>query len=157
MDDKEFQETLQNALKNGNTEKVIDLIKDFISQNEINEDCAVSIKNIIKTIGRGLSGLKIDGYQGDFPTFIEPVSLIPGVKIGDTVLLGPNVLIGKDCQLGGFCELVNTVLLDKVTLGKLCKLNSCIINGNVTLPEKFHAKDCFITINENGEIETLNI
>ncbi len=153
----EFQKTLKNFLSSGDMAKGLDIIKQFMKDLNKNNSKSLNIKEIIKISGNIMSGLKIDGYEGDFPTFIEPVSLTPGVKIGDTVLIGPNVIIGKSCELGTFCELSNTILHDNIILGKLCKLNWCIVDDNITLPEKFDAKECFITKNENGELDLIQL
>jgi len=154
MSFEEFQKTLKSALSSGDIAKGLEIIKQFMKNLSTSKP---NIKEIIKISGSFLSGLKIDGYEGDFPTFIEPVSLTPGVKIGDTVLLGPNVIIGESCELGKFCELSNTILHDNIILGKLCKLNWCIVDDNITLPENFTAKECFITKNEKDELDLINL
>ena len=105
----EFENSINKALTNRDITQGLEIIKQYIKNGNID-------KNIIKICGKFSSGLKIEGYEGDFPTFIEPVSLTPGVKIGDTVLIGPNVIIGKSCELGKFCELSNTILHDNVIL-----------------------------------------
>ena len=153
----EFENSIKKALTNGDITQGLKIIKQFIQDQDIGENKSLKIKEITKICGKFLSGIKIEGYEGDFPTFIEPVSLTPGVKIGDTVLLGPTVIIGKSCELGKFCELSNTVLFDNVKLGKLCKLNWCIVDDNITLPEKFSAKECFITKNEKDELNVIQL
>jgi NDP-sugar pyrophosphorylase family protein len=153
----EFQDSMKNALVSGDTTQGLKIIKHYIKNEIADKNSLLKIKDITKVCGKFLSGLKIEGYEGDFPTFIEPVSLTPGVKIGDTVLLGPNVIIGKSCELGTFCELGNTILFDNVKLGKLCKLKWCIVDDNITLPEKYDAKECFITKNENDELDVIQL
>ena len=150
------KDTLENAINEGTFETLVDIIKKLIKpENGKNLNLSL-MKETIQYIGNNLRGLTIDGYQGDFPTFIEPVSLKSGVKIGDTVLLGPNVIIDKECQLGDFCELSNTILFNGVTLGKYCKLNWCIVDENLNLPQKFEAKGAYIYKNNEEEIEILN-
>lgn len=105
---------------------------------------------------RELSGLTIEGYIGDYPTFIEPVYLKPGVKIGDTVLLGPNVYISKECVLGDFTELTNTILLENVRTGKYTKLKTCVVDSNITLPVNFKAQYSFIT-KKNDKLEIIKL
>lgn len=153
MEDKEYQNVIKSALNTGKTNELLNIIKQSL---ENTSDEKFLLRDLIKKNAQFLTGLKIDNYLGDFPTFIEPVMLTPGVKIGDTVLLGPNVLIGKDCQLGAFCELTNTILLNNVKLGKLCKLKWCIIDENVVLPEKFSAKECFIRKDMKEGFEIIN-
>ena len=153
----EFENSINKALTNDDITQGLKIIKQFIQDEDIGKTKSLKIKDITKICGKYLSGLKIEGYEGDFPTFIEPVSLTPGVKIGDTVLLGPTVIIGKSCELGKFCELSNTILFDNIKLGKLCKLNWCIVDDNVTLPEKFNAKESFITKNENDELDVVHL
>lgn len=152
----EFENSIKNSLINGDMTQSLKIIKQFIQNEEIDKK-SLKIKEITKICGKYLSGIKIEGYEGDFPTFIEPVSLTPGVKIGDTVLLGPTVIIGNSCELEAFVELSNTILFDNVKLEKLCKLNWCIVDDNITLPEKFDAKECFITKNKNGELNIIQL
>jgi len=145
----EFENLIKKALTNGDITQGLKIVKQFVQSKSL------KIKDITKICGKFLSGIKIEGYEGDFPTFIEPVSLTPGVKIGDTVLLGPTVIIGKSCELGAFVELSNTIVFDNVKLGKLCKLNWCVVDDNITLSEKFSAKESYITKNENGELNVI--
>jgi len=111
------------------------------------------IKQLLKDLSSKLKGLIIEGYIGDYPTFIEPVSLKPGVKIGDTVLLGPNAYIDEGCDLGTFTELANVILSRNVKTGKLTKLRWCVVDTNVTLPENFEANNSFITKDETGKLD----
>ncbi|MFX1276213.1 MAG: hypothetical protein ACFFBP_04595 [Promethearchaeota archaeon] len=150
-----IQNTLKKAIINGNSLMLVDLIRNFIKNNDEEKVNLTSIKEILKFIGNSLRGLTIEGYKGDFPTFIEPVFLTPGIEIGDTVLLGPNVLLGKECKLGDFCELSNTILFNGVSLGKYCKLKWCIVDQYLNLPQKFEAKEAYITKNAKGDIEIL--
>ena len=111
------------------------------------------LKNLLKSISSKLRGLTIEGYIGDYPTFIEPVFLKPGIKIGDTVLLGPNAYLDEGCDLGTFTELANVILSKNGKAGKLTKLVWCVVDANVTLPENFEANNCFITKDETGKLE----
>ena len=113
------------------------------------------LKSLLKNISAKLKGLTIEGYIGDFPTFIEPVFLKPGIKIGDTVLLGPKAYIDEGCELGTFTELANVILSKNVKTGKLTKLRWCVVDTNVSLPEKFEANNCFITKDETGKLEII--
>ncbi len=152
--DKELQDTIKFALIENDIGKVINLIRKLITSKDVIESNLTNLKNIIKFIQQNLSGLTIDGWM-DGITFIEPVFVNKGVEIGGTVLLGPNTIIGKDCKIGGFCELSNVVLTQNVSLGKLCKLNYCVVD-DVSLPEKFQAKECIITKNKSGNLEIIN-
>lgn len=111
------------------------------------------LKSLLKDIILKLKGLTIEGYIGDYPTFIEPVFLKPGIKIGDTVLLGPNAYIDEGCDLGAFTELANVILSKNVKTGKLTKLRWCVVDANIELPEKYEAQNCFITKDESGKLE----
>lgn len=75
----------------------------------------------------------IDNYIGDYPTFIEPVYLEDNVKIGSDVLLGPNVYIGKNSEIGDDVEISNSIVFDKVKIGKNFQLNNCIVAKNSSL------------------------
>ena len=156
MTDIEIKEKLNKALINGDSITFINLLEESILKVDSGDQDISILRDIIKLLPNSLSGLKIQGYEGDFPTFIEPVNLTPGVKIGDTVLLGPNVLIGKDCQLGDFCELSNTILFNGIKLGKHCKLNYCIVNNDVELPSEFEAKESLIYL-KKGKLEIKNL
>ena len=151
-----IKDTLENAINNGVSENLVEIIKNLIKPDDGEKLNLSLIEETIEYVGKNLRGLIIEGYQGDFPTFIEPISLTSGVEIGDTVLLGPNVLIDKECVLGDYCELSNTILFNGVTLGKYCKLNWCIVDENLILPQNFEAKRAYISKNDKGEIESLN-
>lgn len=156
MIDTKVKEKLENAINKGASEAIIETLKNLIKPDD-GETLKLSLmKETLQYLGSNLKGLTIEGYQGDFPTFIEPVCLTSGVEIGDTVLLGPNVIIDKKCQLGDFCELSYTILFKGVNLGKYCKLNWCIVDDNTNLPQNFEAKDAYISKNDKGEIEILN-
>ena len=114
------------------------------------------LRDLLKENNNKLKGLVIDGYIGDFPTFIEPVYLKPGIKIGDTVLLGPNAYINEGCDLGTFSELANVILSKNVKTGKLTKLSWCVVESDIILPEKFEADNCFIIKDETGKIKTIS-
>ncbi|MFX1396609.1 MAG: hypothetical protein ACFFAS_06135 [Promethearchaeota archaeon] len=148
-----LQEQIIKELTDGNNGVAFSKIKKLIGK----ESSIKLLKQIIKTNGRSLKGLVIDGYVGDFPTFIEPVVLTPGVKIGDTALLGPNVLIGDRCELGAFCEITNSILLENVNLGKHCKLDYCVVDSELILPDEYRASNCLLKLNEEGEIEHIEI
>ncbi|MHA1149867.1 MAG: sugar phosphate nucleotidyltransferase [Promethearchaeota archaeon] len=146
--EKELQDAIKQSIKAGDIIRGLNIIKHPITEGNIGKYHLTFLKDIIKMNARFITGLTINGYKGDYPTFIEPVHLQPGVEIGDTVLLGPNVIIKEGCKLGTFCELTNTILYKNVELGKLAKLNWCIVDENVLLPNEFTAENCFITLNK---------
>lgn len=74
-----------------------------------------------------IKGLKIENYIGDYPTFMEPVILGDSVKIGDDVLIGPRVYIGNNSEINDYAEISNSIIFDKVKIGKNFKLDNCII------------------------------
>ena len=107
--------------------KIIEkLLEDLnkISKNEL--------KSALKSLFAKISN-HIDVYNGDFPTFIEPVYLDDNVTIGDDVLLGPNVFIGANVVIGDYVELSNCVIFDDVHLGNNLKLDNCIISPKSAL------------------------
>ncbi|MBN1803586.1 MAG: hypothetical protein JW891_18900 [Candidatus Lokiarchaeota archaeon] len=152
-----MKDKISSALSNGNITEALEIIKSEVNHINSGEDSPDRLKEILKNNNETLRGLKIKGYIGDFPTFIEPVILTPGVKIGDTALLGPNVVIGGMSELGAFCELSNTILLDKVLLGKHCKLSYCIVDSNINLPDNYQGKNELIKLNASGKLETITI
>jgi len=111
------------------------------------------LNTLLKENSRSLKGLVIDGYIGDYPTFLEPVFLKPGVKIGDTVLLGPNAYIAEGCELGAFSELANVIFSKNVITGKLTKLRFCVVDQDITLPDNFQVNNSFITKDKTGTLE----
>ncbi|MGQ4875345.1 MAG: sugar phosphate nucleotidyltransferase [Promethearchaeia archaeon] len=155
--EKEITAAIKSALKEGYKAFGINLIKENITEKNVGKYHIINLKDIIKMNARYLKGLKIEGYIGDYPTFIEPVRLQPGVEIGDTALLGPNVIVGKKCKLGAFSELANTIIFDNAILGRECNLNWCIVDENVRLPEKYSAKNKFITSGSDQTIKEYEI
>jgi NDP-sugar pyrophosphorylase family protein len=111
------------------------------------------LKEILNEMKKNLTGLTINDYKGDYPTFIEPVYLYPDIKIGDTVLIGPKVFIDEGCKLGNFTEISNVILCKNVVTEKLVKLNHCIVDKDVLLPKEYNANNAFITKNEAGELK----
>ena len=78
------------------------------------------------------------------------------IKIGINVLLGPYATIGKSCIIGESSKISNTIINDRVKIGNFCELDWCIIDENVELPENLQSKECFITINNEKELEIIN-
>lgn len=132
---KQVEEELNKAIKLAKNNQNYDKVKEFLN-------------NSLKI----MKGLVIQGYKGDYPTFIEPVYLKGNVSIGDTVLLGPKVFIGENCDLGAFTEISNSALAENVKTGKQAKLVNCVIDENVIIPEKFEGNNSFITIAKDGNL-----
>ena len=104
-----------------------------------------------------ITGLKIDNYIGDYPTFMEPVILGEKVKIGDDVLIGPSIYIGTNSIIGDYVEISNSIILDNVTIGNNIKLVNCIIaNGSKLNFSNFTEKNCILKGTAKS-IEDLNI
>jgi NDP-sugar pyrophosphorylase family protein len=113
------------------------------------------LKHILIKMKEDLTGLTINDYKGDYPTFIEPVYLYPNIIIGDTVLIGPNVFIDEGCNLGAFTEISNVILCKNVVTEKLVKLSHCIVDEDIVLPRKYNANNVFITKSEDGELKEI--
>ena len=114
------------------------------------------IKGILKSFFNKLSN-NIEGYIGDYPTFIEPVYLESNVKIGDDVLLGPNVYIGANSEIGDYAELSNTIVFDNVKTGENFKFENCIVLKNCNINfNNFNIKNSIIR-GSGSSIEELQI
>lgn len=155
--ERELQDAIKLAITSGDSVRGINIINSLINHENVGKYHLTYLKDILKMNARFLSGLKVDGYIGDYPTFLEPVFLKPGVEIGDTVLIGPNVVIDKGCKIGNFAEISNAVLYQNCVIGKKVKLTRCIVDENINLPENFQANECFITKNEKNNLDLINI
>lgn len=154
--EKEFQDAIKNAIILGEDVRGIRIINTLITKNNIGKFHLTNLKDIIEMTSRFLSGVNLEKFKWKSPEFIEPVTISYGTEIGNKVLLGPYVIIGKYCKIGDYCELMDVILFDNVSIGRNCKLNWCIIDENINLPNNFHAKECFITINEKKRLEITN-
>ncbi len=154
--EKELQDAIKILIKNNDKIVGINVIKSIVTIENVGKYHLTFLKDIIKMNNRFFANSSIDGYDGDYPTFIEPITLKLNVRIGDTALLGPNVIVNKNCEIGAFTELANTILYEGVIVGKHCKLNWCIVDKNVKLSESFQANNCFISKNDKNEIEITN-
>ncbi|MFX1302201.1 MAG: sugar phosphate nucleotidyltransferase [Promethearchaeota archaeon] len=154
--EKEFQDAIKNALISGDEVLGIPIIDTPITKNNIGKFHLTNLKDIIKMNNRFLSGVNLEKFKGKSPEFFEPVKIKYGVEIGHKVILGPYVIIGKFCKIGDFCELTDVIIFDNTIIGKSSKLSWCIIDENVTVTDNFHAKDCFITQNDEKELDIIN-
>lgn len=154
--EKEFQDVLKNALVNDLNIRGLMVINSMITADNIGEFHLTSLQDIIKMNKKFLSGIKLMPFRGELPKLIEPLSIGNGNRFGDKIMIGPYVIIGNACKIGDFCELSNTILYDKVKIGKNCALEYCIIDEGVHLPDKYRAKDCFITRNNKKDLEIIN-
>ncbi|MHA2474999.1 MAG: hypothetical protein ACXAES_17390 [Promethearchaeota archaeon] len=64
-------------------------LEKYIKETDMDTTKILNLMNEI--LVKDISGLKIENYIGDYPTFMEPVILGDKVKIGDDVLIGPKV------------------------------------------------------------------
>ncbi len=129
-------ENLIERPENSDLNKIPDLIRSFFKNN--------------------ITHSKIDNFIGDYPTFIEPVYLERNVKIGDDVLLGPNVYIGSGSEIDDYVEISNTIIFDKVKIGKNFKLNNCIIGKECVFNfSNLNVRNCILIDSANSE-ENLN-
>lgn len=129
-------ENLIERPENSDLNKIPDLIRSFFKNN--------------------ITHSKIDNFIGDYPTFIEPVYLERNVKIGDDVLLGPNVYIGSGSEIEDYVEISNTIIFEKVRIGKNFKLNNCIIGKECVFNfSNLNVRNCILIESANSE-ESLN-
>ncbi|MHA1988165.1 MAG: hypothetical protein ACW98D_16135, partial [Promethearchaeota archaeon] len=75
----------------------------LLNEKEINIVKVRELKD--ELLIKHITGLKIDNYLGDYPTFMEPVILGDKVKIGDDVLIGPKVYIGDNSEIEDYAEI----------------------------------------------------
>ncbi|MHA2287255.1 MAG: hypothetical protein ACXABG_00585 [Promethearchaeota archaeon] len=87
------------------------------------------IKELMQKVFTKISS-RLENYEGDYPTFIEPVYLEDNVKIGDDVLLGPNVYIGANSEIQDYVEISNTIIFSNVKIGQNFKLENCVVGKN---------------------------
>ena len=156
--EKEFQDVIKQAIING--EKIIGLtiIDTVINRETIGKYHVTNLYDLIKMNNRFLSGVNLKKFKGKSPQFFEPVNINLGVEMGNNVSLGPYAIIGNNCMIGDFCELSDVIVFNNAIIGRFCKLEWCIVDEDVILPEKFHAKKCFISKRENNasELEVIN-
>lgn len=132
---KEIEKIIERPEK-ADLNKIPDLIRSFFKNN--------------------ITHSKIDNFIGDYPTFIEPVYLERNVKIGDDVLLGPNVYIGSGSEIEDYVEISNTIIFEKVRIGKNFKLNNCIIGKECVFNfSNLNVRNCILIESANSE-ESLN-
>ena len=105
---------------------------------------------------RFLVEIKKNSFRGKKPSLIKPLRFGNDVKIGDKLKLWPNVIIGDSSTVGDFSELSNTILFNKVNVGKFCRLHWCIIDDGISLPDNYWAKNCFITRDNKNDLEIIN-
>jgi NDP-sugar pyrophosphorylase family protein len=106
-------------------EELLKELKQLINEDDLDIAKIKELKTEI--LKHHLKGLKIEGYIGDYPTFMEPVILGDKVKIGDDVLIGPRVYIGSNAEIEDYAEISNSIIFDNVRIGNNFKLDNCII------------------------------
>lgn len=154
--EKEFQSVLKKALLNDMNIRGLTIITPLITADNIGEYHLTSIKDIIKMNKRFLSGIKLMPFRGEQPMLIEPLSIGKGNRFGEKIKVGPYVVIGNACKIRDNCELSNTIIYDKVSIGKKCVLENCIVDESVNLFDNSRLKDCFITLNNKKDLEIIN-
>ncbi|MBY8989716.1 MAG: NDP-sugar synthase [Candidatus Lokiarchaeota archaeon] len=154
--EREFQDVLKNAMQNHLDIRGIRILTPLITAENIGEFHLTCLQDIIRMNKRFLVEIKKNSFKGKKPNIIEPLRFGNDVKIGDKLKLGPYVIIGDSSTIGDFSELSNTILFNKVNLGKFCALEWCIIDEGVSLPDNYCAKNCFITRDNKNDLEIIN-
>ena len=149
--EKEFQDILRIALQNGEDIRGLRIVPQLITRENIGEFHLTSLRDIIIMNKKYLTKSKVKKSK-----FIEPLRLGSDVRIGDKSKLGPYLIIGNSSKIGDFSELSNTILFDKVSIGKYCILKWCIIDEGVSLPDKYYARNSFITQDNKNQLEIIN-
>ncbi|MHA1931960.1 MAG: GlgC family sugar phosphate nucleotidyltransferase [Promethearchaeota archaeon] len=123
--------------------ELLQQLESLLSEKEID---IVKIKEVkSKLLKEHITGLKIDNYIGDYPTFMEPVILGDKVKIGDDVLIGPKVYIGANSEIEDYAEISNCIIFDDVKIGKNFKLDNCVIlKGSKLNFNNFSNQNCIL-------------
>lgn len=154
--EREFQEVLKNALLNNLDIRGLRIVSPLITADNIGELHLTSLRDIIKMNKRFLNGIKTSSLREKTSKLIEPLRIGSGVNIGDKVKIGPYVIIGNSCIIRDSSELSNTIIYDKINIGKSCVLEWCIIDEGVSLPDNYCAKYCFITRASKNDLEITN-
>lgn len=154
--EREFQDVLKNAIQNHLDIRGIRILTPLITAENIGEFHLTCLRDIIRMNKRFLVEIKKNSFRGKKPTLIEPLRFGNDVKIGDKLKLGPNVIIGDSSTVGDFSELSNTILFNKVNVGKFCRLHWVIIDDGISLPDNYWAKNCFITRDKKNNLEIIN-
>jgi mannose-1-phosphate guanylyltransferase len=128
--------------------------------DEIPPDRAVSIETEIfpKLIGRGLYGIRLEGYWIDIGTparFLEAnwdilegrVRTVVGDGLDEPILIGPGsdvsadadlrapCVVGRDCRVGVGATVERSVLLDGCVVERGAVVTNSILSGGVTVEE----------------------
>jgi mannose-1-phosphate guanylyltransferase len=128
--------------------------------DEIPPDRSVSIEREVfpPLIGRGLYGIRLEGYWIDIGTperFLEanwdilegevetvmtdriegPMMVGEGSEIAADAQVKPPCVIGSDCRIGPGSVLERSVLLDGCVIGEKAVVSNSILSGGVTVEE----------------------
>jgi len=118
-------------------------LEQLINKEDLNLPKIQDLKTEI--LKNHIKGLRIEGYIGDYPTFMEPVILGDKIKIGDDVLIGPKVYIGSNSEIEDYAEISNSIIFDNVKIGKNFKLDNCIILKDSHLNfDNFNKSNCIL-------------
>ena len=153
--EKEFQDVIKKSLSIGMNIRGVRIVNSEITMGNVGNFHLTNLRDILNMNSRFLSGVRINQLEGKLHNYVEPLTIKSNVIIGRDVSIGPSVIIGKYCKIRDFCELSNVILYDNVIVGKSSILDWCIVDEDVKLPENFHAKECFITINNKEELEVI--
>ena len=153
--EREFQDVIKKSLSIGMKIRGIRIVNPEITIGNIGKFHLTNLRDILTMNSRFLSGVRSNQLKDKLHNYIEPVRIKSNVIIGNDVKIGPFVIIGNDSKIGDFCELSNVILYDNVIVGKSCILDWCIVDENVKLPENYHVKECFITVNNNEDLEVI--
>ena len=121
-------------------------------------DRAVSIEREVfpELIGKGLYGIRLDGYWIDIGTpdrFLEAnwdilggrvetvmsdqveggIMVMQGCDVSDDAELRAPCVLGRECDVAGGAVIERSVLLDGCSVGADARLTNCILSGGVTV------------------------
>jgi mannose-1-phosphate guanylyltransferase len=118
---------------------------------------SVSIERDVfpRLVGRGLRGLRLDGYwvdigtperylqaswdilEGEVETQVEPTSpgvlIDPGAAVDDGATIGPRAVVGSRCRVEAGAEVVESILLDGCTVGENARVRRSVLAPAATI------------------------
>jgi mannose-1-phosphate guanylyltransferase len=135
---------------------------------EIPPDRSVSIEREVfpRLVGRGLFGVRLDGYwtdvgtparylqaswdilEGRVRTVVEPrpdgVFVAPGATIADRARVGPRAVIGDGCQVRADVRVESSVLLRGCRLGEAARIAGSILGPGVEVAPAASLEDAVV-------------
>ncbi len=104
-----------------------------------------------RLVGKGLHGLRLDGYwmdigtperyleaswdilEGRVRTQVEPTApgtlVAVGAEVGEGATIGPRVVLGRDCRIGPGATVRDSVLLEGCTVGEGALVRDSILSA----------------------------